>query len=374
MACVELLAWRTGATITYSVRDIARIQHNDPDVLWTGPGQLYGPLALARMQIEHPDVIMIGHSACGQMRSMMFKPYAFHNACVVAWTFNQIKNMIDLATRSSRPKIVMFTLDYFMLGDKYAKTWEEKSFMDFSPHLQRSHFDGLLTMAAAFNRRPLAMLEAMPDYVFGRAREPTEGLELVGPDTIAAEAGFRSDGSLLYDHATRSAAPVRTKDMSLLLGAVPAGDGERAGTAQIKALEEIGELGRQRNVTLVGVQLPKIQGALDVLESGKDWHQYPASDRENWKLLESPAMQQRLAAMGINFFDLSHDPVARESRAFIDPAHPSEYAMTTAIYDATTENPAFRAIFPRLDTDALKDALDDARAQNRFFNVYGAKF
>jgi hypothetical protein len=230
-------------------------------------------------------------------------------------------------------------------------------------------------MAESFNRRPLAMIEAMPNYLFGRAYDPVDGLEEFSPRAIAGDDGcFRSDGSLLYDQATRLAAPDRRKDMSLVLGAVPEGDGEHAGEAQMKALAEIGELGRERNVTLVGIQLPKIQGALDVLDSGKDWQQYPATDRENWKLLESAAMQERLQAMGINFFDLSHDPVAAEPRAFIDPAHPAEYAMATAIYDAMTGNPAFRAIFPRLDTGALRDALDDARRQDRFFDVYGAAF
>jgi hypothetical protein len=219
------------------------------------------------------------------------------------------------------------------------------------------------------------MLEAMPDYLLDRAHDPVDGLELLAPDAIAGDVGcFRSDGSLLYDQTTRSAAPARRRDFATVLGTVPEGDGEHAGEDQIKALEEIGELGRERNVTLVAVQLPTVQGAVDLLNSDHDWHQYPASDRQNWRLLESPEMKDRLKAMGINFFDLSHDAVAKEPRAFIDAAHPGEYATGSAIYDAMTEDPEFRAIFPRLDTDALRDALDDARRQNRFFDVYGAEF
>jgi hypothetical protein len=30
---VELLAWRTGATLTYSVRQVAELQHEDPDLV-----------------------------------------------------------------------------------------------------------------------------------------------------------------------------------------------------------------------------------------------------------------------------------------------------------------------------------------------------
>jgi hypothetical protein len=249
---VELLAWRTGAMVTSSVAVIAELQHEDPDIVWSGNGQLYGPLALARTRIEQPDIMMIGHSRCGQMRSMMFKPYSFHSGCVVAWTFGQIKNMIDLATRSGGPKTIMFTLDYFMLGDAFAKHWEEKAFMDFAPP-QRPHRDGLLNLADMFNRHPAAMLDAMPSYLFGRAREPANDLELIGPSAIAVQAGFRSDGSLLYDPNTRAQAPVNYYDLSRIIAAVSDGDGVRAGAAQMQALKEIGELGRQRNLTLVGI-------------------------------------------------------------------------------------------------------------------------
>jgi hypothetical protein len=369
----ELLAWRTGATIANSVPAIAELQHEDPNIVWTGNGQLYGPLALARIKIEQPDIIMIGHSRCGQMRSMMFKPYSFHNACLSAWTFGQIKTMIDLATRLSAPKTVMFDLDYFMLGDAYAKAWEATAFMDFAPPA-RPYLDGLLELASAFNRHPAAMFEAMPFYLFGRAHEPVDGLELFGPHTIYAQAGFRSDGSLLYDPVSRSQAPVNRTELPRLIAAVPNGDGVHPGSAQMRALAEIGELGRQRHLTLVGVQLPIIQGALDILDSNEDWEVYRSADRGNWRLLRSAGMKQELNQMGIHFFDLTRDPIANEPRAFLDPAHPSEYGTGIALLDAMKGDPELRALFPRLDLGALQGALAEARQQGRFFDVYGVQF
>lgn len=370
---VELLAWRTGATVTSSFAAIAELQHEEPDITWVGAGQLYGPLALARTRIEQPDIMMIGHSRCGQMRSMMFKPYSFHSACVVAWTFGQIKNMIDLATRSGGPKTLMFTLDYFMLGDAYAKRWEEKAFMDFAPP-QRPHRDGLLSMASAFKRRPVRMIGALPSYVLGRVREPANGLELFGPDAIAAQAGFRSDGSLLYDPDTRAQAPVNRTELARLIATVANGDGVQPGPLQMQALKDIGELGRQRNLTLIGIQLPYIQGAVDVLNSDKDWNQYRAADRATWRLLRSADMRQHLKAMGINYFDLTHDPIASEAQAFVDPAHPSEYGTGVALLDAMNGDPEFRALLPRLDVTAPQAALARAKQQGRFFDVFGTQF
>jgi hypothetical protein len=360
--------------MTFSVAAIAALQHEDPDIIWGLPAaQFYGPLALARIKSERPDIIMIGSSRCGQMRSMMFKPYSFHNACLVAWTFAQIKNMIDLATRSGGPKTIMFTLDYFMLGDAFAKRWQEKAFMDFTPP-QRLHLDGLLELAAAFKRRPAAMLKAMPSYLFGRAREPAEGLELFGPDSIAWQGGFRSDGSLLFTPAWLSQAPVNSRDIRSLLAAVQSGDGVLPAQAQMQALEEIGELGRQRNLTLVGLQLPFVQGAVDVLDSNEDWHGYRSADRGTWRLLRSARMKHELNNMGIHFVDLTRDSIAKELRAFIDSGHPSEYAIGVALFDAMKNDPDLRALFPYLDLYALQAALGEARDKGRFFDVYGAQF
>ena len=325
---VELIAWRTGAVTTELVEAVARLQHEDPDIVWTGPGNQYGPLALARAQIEHPDILMIGHSRCGQMRSMMFKPYQFQNACVVAWTFGQIKNMIDLATRTGGPKTIIFTLDYFMLGDAYAKKWEDRAFMDFlSP--QRGHRDALRDLASMFKTHPVAMATAMPSYLVGRVYGP-DGLEFLGPYAIALRFGFRSDGSLLYDAVTREQAPVNRTDLTRIIAAVGDGDGLQPGRAQMQALREIGALGKQRNLTIIGIQLPIIQGAVDVLNSDRDWNGYRDVDRGTWRLLQSIQMRKELMDMGIHFVDLTHDSVAKEPRAFIDPAHPSEYGFGVA--------------------------------------------
>jgi hypothetical protein len=371
---VELLAWRTGALATGSVDRIAELEHEDPGIAWTGPGQLYGPLALARIAIERPDIVIIGHSRCGQLRSMMFKPYSFHNACVVAWTFDQIKTVIDLATRSGGPKTILFTLDYYMFGEKYAKRWQDRAFMDFSPASQRSHLDGLLALASAFKRRPVTMLRAMPSYLLGRAREPVDGLELFGPDAIAGDSGlFRSDGSLLYDEPTRSLAPFHDVQLDRVLAQVANGDGEQPSAAQMTVLKEIGELGRQRNLTIVGIQLPYIQGVLRALNWDQDWNGYRAADRGVWRLLQTAAMREELNAMGISYFDLSQDPISNDARAFIDPGHPSEYGIASAIVDAMNDA-EFRAIFPRLDVGALQAALAEARRQERFIDVYGAQF
>src|SRR5207302_10900103 len=54
---VEIVGWRMG--ITMPVAEIARLQHENPRLIWAGDGQLYTPLKLARIAAEKPDVVFI---------------------------------------------------------------------------------------------------------------------------------------------------------------------------------------------------------------------------------------------------------------------------------------------------------------------------
>ena len=100
---------------------------------------------------------------------------------------------------------------------------------------------------------------------------------------------------------TREQAPVNRTDLSRIIATVNAGDGSRPGRAQMQALREIGALGKQRSLTIIGIQLPIIQGAVDVLNSDKDWNGYRDVDRGTWRLLQSIQMRKELMDMGIHY-------------------------------------------------------------------------
>ncbi len=359
-AVIEAAAWSIGATMT--PRQLAFAQQENPDLLVAGDPRYYAYKA-ARATFLKPDVVFIGHSRCGQVRAEMFKPYIMYNACHSAWTIDHLRQMIDLLTKTSSPKIIMFTLDYFMFTDAYESAFAKNADFKSLGFSFETHVNGIAKLATGFKDNPKRMIMA---WLHG-VRETTDGLTLLGPDAIKAATGFRYDGSFLYDPGTRTGAPIRNKDRAA--GLLSAVNGAPAmAPSQIMALRRLAELGRERNVTLVGIQLPYLKIALDVLDFDKDYRPYAGV----WREYESKKNRDLIRSMGIHFFDLSRDPVSLDQRYFVDPAHPAE-AGVLAAFVRLLDNKEFRHVFPRLDVEALRQENAAARAQGKFFDVYPGK-
>jgi hypothetical protein len=124
---------------------------------------------------------------------------------------------------------------------------------------------------------------------------------------------------------------------------------------------------------LAAIQLPYIRSAVDVLDSGRDYKQYPASDAGVWREFESQRFRDSLRGMGIRLFDAAHDPVGADSRNFIDPAHPTESGMLGTLLHLA-RNPDFRSLFPKLDTDQLTKDYAKAQADGNFTEIYRDRF
>lgn len=370
IALIEWLAWRMGFTM--SPASIAALQQKNPKVIWAGEGQYYAALKMARIELERPDIVFVGHSRCGQLRSGMFKPYVFHNACLTAWTFSQVRNMLDHITKSAQVKILAFDLDYFMLSEGFVNNWTTKAAMDLNWKMS-NHFNGLIGFIRSFGRIPITMVRSIPVYLFSRAREPIDNMELIGVSAIHNQAGFRFDGSLLYDAKTRDAAPKHNTDMGHILAQVPRGTGTRISPKQVEELRALARLAAERGVMLVGIQLPIIKQAVDILDSGKDTLGYLASDAQIWKDLQGADTRAMLLDIGVHYFDMTRGIVADDSRNFIDPAHPAEIAALGAIVELLAV-PEFRTLFPLMDRDKLNAEFDLARKRGLFFDVFRDRF
>src|SRR5262245_1276426 len=367
IAALLFLAHRMGFTI--SPLTIAHMQQADPRILWMSHGGYYGPYQLARIEASRPEIIFLGHSRCSPWRSMMFKPYSFHNACLTAWTFSQIRTMVDLATRKNGPRIVMFTMDYFMFNDAYAKNWADRATMiyDFD------YVQGLRDLATIAKGYQLEVLTAMRAYLFARAHSMLDGMYLLVFGAVIARAGFRFDGSVMYNAKFREEAPRNVHEMAMVIPTVPRGTGHVISSAQIDELQKLADLGKERNLTLVGIQLPFVKKVADILDSGQDYQHYLASDAGVWRDFQSAEIRRRFQEMGIHFFDWSRHPIGADTRAFIDPAHSSEYANVSALSSAMAD-PKFRAIIPELDMQALGHALREAERTGTFFDIYHDRF
>jgi hypothetical protein len=267
----------------------------------------------------------------------------------------------------------MFNVDYFMANSEYQKNWASRAHM-VSAWTNRDYVDGIMYLGQTFKTKPVTMLPRLPYAVFSRYREPVDRLSLLGPAAIATDGAFRSDGSILYDPARRSQAPLANLDLGRLLPTVPTGTGSHMDHGELEKLREFGKLAKERGAVLVGVQLPYLKVVTDVLDSGRDYDVYhKGQDAAIWREFISDETRAPFEDMGILFYDLSRHPVASDPRGFIDVAHPSEVVTPAALIEMF-KTPRMKTILSDIDISSLERTRDDALRSQMFLDVYRDRF
>jgi hypothetical protein len=366
IAFLEWLAWLSGATWTPTM--MARKQFDDPSTLVL-PNDLryFAPLKLAHIAIAQPEIVFLGSSRCNELRSAMFRPYSFYNACLSAWTLPQFVRMFDLMTKVSHPRVVMFSMDYFQFSDIYAAA-EAKRKADFSEGFG-FHIASLNTLFSAIADPAAPTRWHLLDYFKGeRYREATDDMTLLGISADRAVAGFRFDGSFLYQRPLIVSAPEHNEDVhyGLLVG-VPGAP--HVTETQMANLRELAELAAARNVKLVGIQLPILGTVVDYLDHDQSYWDYSGV----WREFAGAKVQSEIRSYGVSFFDLSRSAVTKDSRHFIDPAHPNETGMLGALVELL-ENPEFASVVPKIDPQALRQEYADAVNNQQYFDLYRKRF
>jgi hypothetical protein len=325
----------------------------------------YGPLKLARLKDVQPEVVFIGPSRCNAVRSAMLRPYRFYNACLSAWTLPQLIRTLDRIVAISHPRVVIVSLDYFVLGPKFENGFASRN-GDFR--------EGLAYLVQAFSATALALVDHFDGTIRcirraldGSVREPVDGLALMGLAARRAEAGFRWDGSFLPERGfVKSAAKNNADPTNGLVHAMPGA--MHIGEAQMLELAQLARIARAHGITLVAIQLPIFHLALEFLDGHPE-----TADFGIWREFETPAARASIEELGIVFFDLARDPVTEDPRNFLDPAHPSEGGMLGALVHLSGD-PRFRSIFPDLDAEGLRHDYADALARGDLVDVYHVRF
>jgi len=332
------------------------------------PGDLryWAAFKLAHIAEASPEVVLVGSSRAGQVRSAMFKPYEFYNASFTAWSVGQLTEMVDQITRVSRPRIIIVALDYFMFTDVYATSVKDQRSMHFNNDL-RYQYESVFSFIKALTDRPSTFQDFIYPRLLGHDTATLDGLKLIGIDAINNKAGFRFDGSFLYATGLLASAPQRTKENKGLIEAAPGGP--RIDLQQMRELEKLATLASERGVQLIGVQFPILKASVDFLNNDQSYHYYSGV----WREFESPAMTDRLGELGIPFFNLCCGPIINDSRTFIDAAHLGERGMLSTLINLF-EDPKFRLFFPAADTEKLKQDLAEAQKNGEFFNIYHNQF
>ncbi|BAM91498.1 hypothetical protein S58_55210 [Bradyrhizobium oligotrophicum S58] len=366
IALMEYLGWTTLEGRPPSAA--ARLQQgNMPVVFFPTDARNWAAFKLQRIADEQPEIIAIGNSRCSQLRSAMFTPYKFYNACLTAWTVSQLRDFLNRITEVSRPRVVIFSMDYFQLSNSYQRI-EGKRAGAFRYNIG-GHIGGIGSLIGQAMDTSGHGLEALWECLAGRyPQHPREDLTMVGVTAVRNGAGFRWDGSLIYQVAQYDDAKRVMLDLKNgLVNAIPGAP--RADEEQLAELAGMAADAKAKGVLLVGIQFPIYAPTVDFLDHDEGYRPYAGT----WRDFESEAMKKRFAEMGIVHIDLSRAVMSKDPENFVDTSHPSEAGMVAALIEAS-DTAGFAAALPRLDIPGLREDLGRANDYVNHYHLYRSTF
>lgn len=358
----ESSAWLLGETIPHE--KLAKRQKLDSHLL-VFTQQPYYTLKLARYTEEKPEVVWIGTSRSMHARSAMFEPYHFYNACLTAWTFDQLTEYLKLTLSAHKPRVVIFSLDYFM----FAPGWiiSRKHQNDF--HTNFSYDDHLKALGSFLRfsaKSPKETLGKLIHYFNNKKFTSTEqNQNLIGMPAIMEQLGVRYDGSFqLSSLEIRNSAKNITKNS--FIASVPGAPS--IDPKQIEALKRFAQLAKENNVVLVGIALPILKDGLDYLDNEKSYWDYSGV----WRDFNKPEMRQLFKEHGIHFFDAQR-VAYHDKTTFVEASHPSEKGILSTLL-FLKKDPEFRNIFDKLDYASLEKEYQNTIEKKLSFEVYKDRF
>ena len=279
---------------------------------------------LPRVIHEQPEIICFGSSRAGGFRAGMFAPHRFYNMSYTGWTTNQVLDIFDRTTRKTHPRVVILELDYFLFADHWQQWFEiPRTMIHDRPFRYAMESLGSYLRVAIKNPASFDAYRAAPT-------------RFVGPESIRNEEGFRNDGSYENSYAHIAYAQEHFLTTEHFIGTVPPDYGISPRLRE--PIERLAALARERNIKLVGVQLPLLRSGVAFLDHDQSYGPRAGA----WREFESPANRAWLARLCIPLFDLARSPVDDDPANFIDSVHLSDSGMEKAMAELQAD-PAFRA-------------------------------
>jgi hypothetical protein len=355
ISILEFISHRVGQTIPYD--EAAREQVAEPTLLWNDGDSYLADFKLARMAQARPDVVVMGQSRMIQFRSAMFHPYSFYNFSKLAWTFGVTSQLWRQLPVDYRPKVVLFSLDFFSLNPRFLA--------DYADTLAPSSKSALLQHLAAL--RDTYKLFYMDPSLLLAGRHDAAGQPCIGLYAAGYGDGLRLDGSETLSFAGLKTAG-RNSDLAktVRLNRGPINYGDAVSTKELERFEAYTALIRASGATPIAIQMPIYGPAMRRIE--EDPHYGILKD------FRARVASGYFDRHGTIFLDYSKfPPYSEDYRYFNDAFHPTE-AACAAIVLKMAQDPRIKAVLPDLDTTALQRKLDEDRDADQHVYLYHNEF
>lgn len=316
---LESLSWRIGETMPAAM--VSRWQDGGVDRIWRGgDGHSYLTYKLARVADLKPAVIALGPGRANAFRGEAFAPYGFYNAGQIAWTFDQYRRFLELATQDGyAPRALVFNLDYWMFASGFDHYWAAR----FDEHPE-THVSNLLRVVGQLTDAPADLLRRLPDTAHER-----------GLFALLTGDGFNPDGSRVAPPATADAQ--RLADDSTGVGVPPVVLADHIADEQLAEFDQFVAFAKSKHIALIGVQLPFYAKVLDGLNASQDagiWRQFESAE---WQ-------QQHLAGSGVTFFDFADMAEYRDKPGYFSDSLDPDTRVVADVTRRIMADPRVRAV------------------------------
>jgi hypothetical protein len=306
-------------------------------------------------RLLRPDVLVMGSSRANQWRSAMFNPQTFYNAGNSIYPQRDFRQMLeDLGDYA--PRVIIFSLDFYTFNN----TWDQRFALV-------SHGDlGALNSAetADISRQFLDTAKSDPLEFSLNPREPLYGVPALGLMAARNGSGFRIDGSYQYGGHILGDPGVSLESavQRVALGEKPFQPGRQIDQEQRREFERFVDLARKKGVVLVGITAPFAPALVEALDR--------SPQHEIWRDFQKPEFSDWIRRQGVIYFNFTHlESFGGKADEFADPFHPSEPADIRMLLTMLRE-PAFRALFPKLDPLSLEARLKQASRFEAYRNEF----
>ena len=349
----EYVGWHLGEDMP--PEEGALRQAADPRLLWdSGSFDIHYRFKLARVEQEKPDLLVIGQSRMGSLRSQMFQPYSFYNLFRPSWPITVYTEMLNRIPKDYSPKVIIFSLDFFMFNSKYGDYYYSTS----SPNADKQpvlhdHINMIRKVFIAICRDPLLIFSSPAHSIRG---VPTIGLL---PNFIGT--GYRSDGS--------GSAKVHGPEIQSDLLKTVKWNGDPSfyycdamQPGEMAHLEEFAKAAHDRGIALIAIQMPIYGPVLHGIETNGHY-----GILDDYRKHLADGYFDKLGIVALDYSDFP--PYSNERRYFSDTVHSNE-VVAGAVVLKMASDPRVKALLPNLDVGDLQKRVDAANRDSVHEFVY----
>jgi hypothetical protein len=345
----EWISWQAGDWL--SMPQAAALQTAHPNLIWYKYRSVkFARFKLARVAIDHPDVLIFGQSRSQYFRDWMFRPYTAYNLSATCYLMSGFTDLLRHLPAGYNPKVIIMTCDFWLFSPVYSATQDKvHSVQNFAPSWM-DKVDDLHDILVQLPERPSLLLMGL----YQPHPYPTLGL-----GAYLDNGGFRKDGS------TKSE-PVEADDQAIFHTPLESNIdcGDHMGASEMKQFEEFVSEVHARGIALVCVQLPFFSGQ----KLAGEYQNRPGfGELKDFNDHVKEGYFDKLHVLFLDFMNLPG--YSGKPEYFQDEVHPKEGA-TLATLSAMASDPRFLALLPKLDVAAINEKLSHDRQSQNHNHLY----